>query len=92
MVIRRANSGHTKIDNFKFRVELVQVLLRENASESVRNFQDHHSTNKNVPRLVERHFPERIPPSEKNAKPTKRGVYCIIKSIEGRKQCFGARM
>jgi len=27
MVICRANSGQTKIDHFKFRVELVQTLL-----------------------------------------------------------------
>jgi hypothetical protein len=37
-------------------------------SESVRKFQGHHSTDKNVPRLVERHFPERIPPTEKKAR------------------------
>ena len=29
MVIRRANSGQTRIDHFKFRVELVQALLIE---------------------------------------------------------------
>jgi len=32
MVIRRANSGQTKIDHFKFRVELVQALLTERVS------------------------------------------------------------
>jgi hypothetical protein len=31
----------------------------------VRKFQGHHSTDKNVLQLVERHFPERIPPTEK---------------------------
>jgi len=56
MVICRANSGQTKIDHFKFRVELVQTLLIEHGSESVRNFQGHHSTDKNVPRLLERVF------------------------------------
>ena len=65
MVICCANSGQTKIDHFKFRVELVQALLIEHASGSVRKFQGHHSTDKNVPRLVERYFPERIPPTEK---------------------------
>ena len=63
MVICRINSGQTKIDHFKFRVELVQALLIEHGSESVRKFQGHHSTDKNVPRLLERHFPERIPPT-----------------------------
>jgi len=47
MVICRANSGQAKIDHFKFRVELVQALLIEH--QSVRKFQGHHSTDKNVP-------------------------------------------
>jgi len=89
MVICRANSRQIKIDHFKFRVELVQALLIENGSDSVRKFQGHHSTDKNVPRLLERHFPERIPPTEKKARPTKRCVVCY-KTIEGRRQCFGA--
>ena len=46
MVICRANSGQTKINHFKFRVELVQALLIENESESFREFQGHHSTDK----------------------------------------------
>ena len=65
MVLCGANPGQTKIYHFKFRVELVQALLTEHGNESVRKFQGHHSTNKNVPRLLERHFPERIPPTEK---------------------------
>ena len=75
MVICRANSGQTKIDHFKFRVELVQAQLIEHGSESVRKFQGRHSTDKNVPRLLERHFPERIPPKKK-ARPSKRRVVC----------------
>jgi len=66
-----ANSGQTKTDHIKFRVELVQALLIENASGNVRKFQGHHSTDKNVPRLVERHFPERIPPTEKKGQAIK---------------------
>ena len=46
MVIWRANSGQTKIDHFKFRVELVQALRIEYGSERVRKFQGHHSTEK----------------------------------------------
>jgi len=67
MVICRINSGQTKIDHFKFRVELVHALLNKHASESVRKFEGHHSTDKNVPQLVKRHFPERIPPTEKKS-------------------------
>ena len=48
MVICRPNSGQAKMDHFKFRVELVQALLIEHQSESVRKFQGHHSTDKNV--------------------------------------------
>jgi len=77
MVICRTNSGQTKIDHFKFRVELVQPLFIELASGSVRKFQGHHCTDKNVPRLVERQFPERIPPIEKEkTRPTDRCVVC----------------
>ena len=65
MVICRANSGQTKIEHFKFRVELVQALFIEHGSEIVRKFQGHYSTEKNVPRLIERKFPERIPPTKK---------------------------
>ena len=49
MVICRTNSGQAKIEHFKFRVELVQALLIEHQSESVKKFQGHHSTDKNVP-------------------------------------------
>jgi len=49
MVICRAKSGQTKIDHFKFRVELVQTLLIEHGIEGVRKFQGHHYTDKNVP-------------------------------------------
>ena len=38
MEICCANSGQNKIDHFKFRVELVQALLIEHQSESVRKF------------------------------------------------------
>ena len=46
MVICHANSGQTKTDHFKFRVELVQALLTGDGSGSVRKFQGHHSTDK----------------------------------------------
>jgi len=64
MVICLANSGQIKIDHFKFSVELVQALLIDHVSDSVRKFLGHYSTDKNVPRLLERHFLERIPPTE----------------------------
>ena len=56
-VICRTNSGQTKIEHFKFRVELVQALLIEHGSERIRKFPGHNSTEKNVPRRVKRHLP-----------------------------------
>jgi hypothetical protein len=85
MVICRANSRQNKIDYLKFRVELVQALLIEHAIGSVRKFQGHHSTDKNVPRHVERHFPERIPPTKKKDRPSKK---CATKTIEEMRQCL----
>jgi len=83
MVICLANSGQTKIDHFKFRVELVQALLTKHGSGSIRKFQGHHSTDKNLPRHLERHFPERVPPTEKQARPTKR---CVVLQNNRRKK------
>jgi len=40
----------------------------------VRKFQGHHSTDKNVPRLLEKHFTERIPPTGKKARPAR----CVV--------------
>ena len=68
-------------NDVKFKVELVHALLIEHASGSVRKFRGHHSTDKNVPRLVERQFPERIPPTEKRPG-QERGVKCVTKAKE----------
>jgi hypothetical protein len=45
-------------------VELVQAVIIEDISESVGQFQGHHSTDKIVPRLLEILFPEIIIPTE----------------------------
>ena len=87
MIICRANSGQTKMDHFKFRVELVQALLIEHASGSVRKFQGHHSTDKNVLRLVERHFPERIPPTEKKGQAIKE-MCSVLQNNRGKETVF----
>jgi hypothetical protein len=46
MIICHANSGQNKFGHFNFSVELVQALLKERGSEMIRDFQDHHSTEK----------------------------------------------
>ena len=65
----------------------MQALLIEHGSVSVRKFQGHHFTDKNVPRLLERHFPEGIPPTEKKAGPKKRCVVCY-KNNRSKKTAF----
>ena len=76
MEIFRANSGQTKIDHFKFRVDLVQALLIEHRSESVRKSQGHHSTDKNVPYLLKDIFQKEYHQQKKKARSTKRCVVC----------------
>jgi hypothetical protein len=76
MIIFRINSPETKTDHLKFRVDLVQALLFEHGSDVERKVPGRHSTDKTVPHLIERHFLERIPPTESKAKPTKRCVMC----------------
>ncbi|PSN42879.1 hypothetical protein C0J52_17995 [Blattella germanica] len=69
MIICRENSPHHKIDHFNFRVDLVEALLVEHEGGIERKVPGFHSTDNRVPRLIERHFPERIPPRENKAKP-----------------------
>ena len=87
LILCRANSGQSKIDHSKFRVNLVQALLIEHGREIERKVEGHHSTDKNVPRLLERHFPKRIPPKDKKARPTKRCVVCY-KHNKGKETVF----
>jgi hypothetical protein len=61
MVICHANSGQTKVDHFKFRVEMVQALVIEHASESVRKFQGHHCTDKMCRDLLKEIFQKEKP-------------------------------
>jgi hypothetical protein len=75
MVICRANSGQIKMDHLKFILELVQALLIEHASGSVRKFQGPHSTDKNVPRLVET-FSRKNTTDRKKDRPSKICVEC----------------
>jgi hypothetical protein len=76
MIIFMKNSSQTKSDHSKFGVDLVQALLVRHGKGVERKVSGRHSTDETVPHLIERHFPERIPPTEKKAKPTKRCVVC----------------
>jgi hypothetical protein len=56
----------------------------EHGSEIKRKRQGFDSIDKNMLQLLERHFHERILPTEKNVRPTKRFV--VLQT----RQCFGA--
>jgi hypothetical protein len=90
MVICRANSQGKGIDRLKFRVDMVQALLVQHGAGVERKVPGRHSTDNTVPRLLERHFSERIPSTERKSMPTKR---CVVlqkkKKTRGRRQCFG---
>jgi hypothetical protein len=76
MIICRANSPGIKTDHLKYRKDLEQALLIDHGAGVEKNVQGRHSTEKTVPRLIERHFPGRIPPTEKKSQPTKHCVVC----------------
>jgi hypothetical protein len=54
-----------KNDHLKYRVDLGQALLVDHGGGVEGTVQWRHSTDKTVPRIIERHFPERIPPIQK---------------------------
>jgi hypothetical protein len=81
----RANSGQFKMDNFEVRVDLVHALLIEHGSQIERKVQGCHSTDKNVPALLERHFPEK----QRKRPGQQIGVWCATNTTKGRRQCFG---
>jgi hypothetical protein len=89
MVICKPNTQRKGIDHFKFRVDMVQALLVQHGAGVERKVPRRHSMDNTVPRLLERHFPERIPPTERKSRPTKRRVVCYKKKTRGRRQCFG---
>jgi hypothetical protein len=67
---------------------MVQALLVQHGAGVERKVPGRHSTDNTVSRLLERHFPDRIPPTERKSRPTKRCVVCY-KKTRGRRQCFG---
>jgi len=52
MITCHANSGQSKIDHFKFIVDLVQAPLDEQGNEIKIKVQSHHSTNNICPKLL----------------------------------------
>jgi len=75
MVICCANSGQTKIDHFKFRVELVQALLIEHGRVSG-NFKAIIPQTKMCHDFLKDIFQKEYHQQKKKARPTKRCVVC----------------
>jgi hypothetical protein len=75
MIICKANSLGIKTDRLKYRADLVQALLVDHDGGVERKLPGRHSTDKTAPRLIERHFPVRIPPTVKKSQPTK---HCVV--------------
>ncbi|XP_071057565.1 piggyBac transposable element-derived protein 4-like [Onthophagus taurus] len=65
-----------KVDHLKFRVQLVEQIFAKYVNEVQRKVPCRHSQDKNVSRLTDRHFIEKIPPTQQKAKPQKRCVVC----------------
>jgi hypothetical protein len=55
---------------------MVLVVLVQHGGGVERKVPGRHSINSTVPRFLERHFLERIPPTERKSGPTKRCVLC----------------
>jgi hypothetical protein len=72
LVIYRQNIGRN-IDQLTFRIELVEGLLVKHSVQ--RKVPGHHDGDA-IKRLMARHFPRRIRPTEKKCKPTRRCVVC----------------
>ena len=74
LIIYRENVNKN-VDHFTFRVQLVEKLFQKYA-KMVARVPGRHSTDSLVPRLTERHFIRRIPPSGKKQHPQRRCVVC----------------
>jgi len=73
LTIYRHNVGRN-VDHLKFRIDLIEGLFVKYAME--RKVPGRRGDDNTVRRLIERHFPKRIPPTEKKSKPTRRCVVC----------------
>jgi hypothetical protein len=73
LVIYRQNIGQN-IDHIKFRMELVEGLLVKYSVQH--RMSGNHDGDKTIKRLMEHHFPRRVPPTEKKCKPTRQCVVC----------------
>ena len=84
-------SENKKMDHLNFRIQLVKELL-ETHGRAVETRQVGRPSKTPMPeRITAHHFIERIPSTEKKAKPYKRCIVCCKSTKKGRKQHTGVR-
>lgn len=71
-VIYRQNVERN-VDHLKFEIDVSEDLVKYSI---LRWVSGHHDGDNTVERLTERHFPRRIPPTEKKCKPRRVCVVC----------------
>jgi hypothetical protein len=71
MIIYRNNMGK-RTDQLSFRIQLVEGLFVKYVNVLERKVPGRHSSDNTAPRLTERHFISKLPPSEKKARPQRR--------------------
>jgi hypothetical protein len=82
MIIYRNNTGKRN-DQLSFRIQLVEGLFVKYANVLERKMPGQHSSDNTVPRLTERHFISKLPPSEKKARPQR---WCVLRQKRGKRK------
>jgi hypothetical protein len=76
MAMCRANSQGKRVDHWKFLIDMVLAVLKQHGGAVERKVPVRHPMENRVPRLLERRFPETIPPTERKSRPTKWCAVC----------------
>jgi hypothetical protein len=87
-IVHRANKDTKTLDQFSFRLQLIKEILETHSKTTESPRQGRPSKTPLPYRLTARHFIERIPRKEKNAKPRKRCAVCCTKIGKRKETCF----
>lgn len=79
-IIYNASNSVKALDHLSFRLQLIRELLDTHGKQTDVPRSGRPSKTPIPDRLTARHFIERIPPTEKKAKPTRRCVVCCKKT------------
>jgi hypothetical protein len=79
MIIYRHNTGH-KIDHLAFRVNLVEARFKQFANTE-HKVTGHRAPESTIPRLLERHFINKVPPTGKKHY-HREGAWCVPNTAE----------